>query len=241
MSLFVLDTDHLTLYYCGDPIVVRRVDARPSADLAISIITVDEQITAWYTLTRRARQPGENARACAHLGDAVVRLAKWRILPYTESANARVAQLQALRLNVRLMGLRIAAIALENGAVVVTRNRRDFGRVPGLNIGDWSVLSDSVVWGFGTAMRPVHLAVSLFGKMKAAQAFRLKTGEFHCRGSNTAVNHRKSSKTVKIPGKPLEAGVYNPSSYQATPNGTHDRSIRDREVAGSNPVAPTGN
>jgi tRNA(fMet)-specific endonuclease VapC len=139
MSLFVLDTDHLTLYYRGDPIVVRGVDARPSTDLAISIITVDEQITGWYTLTRRARQPWEIARAYAHLGDAVVRLAKWRILPYTESAIARVTQLKALRLNVRLMDPRIAAIALENGAVVVTPNRRDFGRVPGLSIEDWSV------------------------------------------------------------------------------------------------------
>ena len=69
-------------------------------------MTVDEQITGWYTLTRRARQPEEIARAYSHLGDAVVRLAKWRILPYTESAIARVAQLKALRLNVRLMDLR---------------------------------------------------------------------------------------------------------------------------------------
>ena len=91
MSLFVLDTDLLTLYYRGDPTVVRRVDARLPTDLAISVITVDEQHTGWYTLTRRARQPGEIARAYAHLGDAVVRLARWRILPYTESAIARVA------------------------------------------------------------------------------------------------------------------------------------------------------
>jgi tRNA(fMet)-specific endonuclease VapC len=139
MSLFVLDTDHLTLYYHGDPIVVQRVDSRPPAELAISVLTVDEQLTGWYTLTRQARGPEAVARAYAHLGEAVVRLGRWRILPYTEAAIARVAQLKALRLNVRLMDLRIAAVATENQAVVVTRNRRDFGRVPGLNVEDWSV------------------------------------------------------------------------------------------------------
>jgi tRNA(fMet)-specific endonuclease VapC len=139
MSLFVLDTDMLSLYYHGQPIVVQHVDACPPADLAISVMTVDEQLTGWYTLTRQVRRPEEIARAYAHLGEAVTRLARWRILPYTELAIARVAQLKALRLNVRLMDLRIAAIALENAAVVVTRNRRDFGRVPGLGIEDWSV------------------------------------------------------------------------------------------------------
>ena len=139
MSLFVLDTDHLTLYYHDDPIVVRRVDARSPTELAISVLTVDEQLTGWYTLTRQARQTEDIARAYARLGAAVVRLARWRILPYTESAIARVAQLKTLRLNVRVMDLRIAAVALENHAVVVTRNRRDFGRVPALSVEDWSV------------------------------------------------------------------------------------------------------
>jgi len=139
MSLFVLDTDVLTLYDRGDPTVVHRVDARQSNELAISVMSVDEQLTGWYTATRQARRPEEVARAYARLGEAVVRLGLWRILPYTVSAIARVAQLKALRLNVRLMDLRIAAIALENGAVVVTRNRRDFGRIPGLSVEDWSV------------------------------------------------------------------------------------------------------
>jgi tRNA(fMet)-specific endonuclease VapC len=54
MSLFVLDTDTLSLYYHGEPTVVQRVDAGPATELAISIMTVDEQLTGWYTLTRQA-------------------------------------------------------------------------------------------------------------------------------------------------------------------------------------------
>jgi tRNA(fMet)-specific endonuclease VapC len=139
MSLYVLDTDVLSLFYRGHPTVVQHIAGRSPVELAISIITVDEQISGWYTLTRQARRPEEVARAYAHLGETVTRLAKWPILPYTESAVALVAQLKSLRLNVRLMDLRIASIALDHAAVVVTRNTRDFGRVPDLRVEDWSI------------------------------------------------------------------------------------------------------
>jgi len=61
------------------------------------------------------------------------------VLSFTEPAIQRFEQLLTLKLNVGKMDLRIAAITLEHGAVVVTRNQRDFARVPGLVIEDWSV------------------------------------------------------------------------------------------------------
>jgi tRNA(fMet)-specific endonuclease VapC len=139
MSLFVLDTDILTLHHRGHPAVRQNVGSHPAAELAIAVISVEEQLSGWYTVLRRASQPPELARAYRRLAETVAHLALWRILLFPESAIARYDQLAAMKLNIRKTDLRIAAIALENAATVVSRNLRDFGRVPGLTVVDWSV------------------------------------------------------------------------------------------------------
>jgi hypothetical protein len=63
---------------------------------------------------------------------------RFAITPMTVSAWTRFESPVRAKLNVKRNDLRIAAIAKEIGATVVTRNRRDFGRVPGLLIEDWA-------------------------------------------------------------------------------------------------------
>lgn len=66
-------------------------------------------------------------------------LRAFELLPYDENAEQCFADLRAQNLRVGSQDLRIAAIALANDACVVTRNQRDFERVPNLTLVDWSI------------------------------------------------------------------------------------------------------
>jgi tRNA(fMet)-specific endonuclease VapC len=107
--------------------------------LAVTVITVEEQLTGWYTQLRRVRQPDQLARVYRYLADTVTFLGGLNILSFVEPAILRYEQLKAMRLGVAGNDLRIAAIALEFGGIVVTRNVRDFSRVPNLSVENWTV------------------------------------------------------------------------------------------------------
>lgn len=139
MAAFILDTDTLSLFQRNHPSVVAAV-ARHSTDvLAVATVTLEEQIGGWSALARAARTPQHHEHAAMFLAALVVSWNRFAIVPLTIPASARFEQLVKAKLNVKRNDLRIAAIVQELGATVVTRNRRDFGRVAGLVIEDWSV------------------------------------------------------------------------------------------------------
>ena len=137
MSLYVLDTDTFSLYHRGYPGLGEKVDAHPLQELAITVITVEEELSGWYGLLRKVRSPEEEVQAYERLAKAIPLLARWPILPLSHPALMRYETLKRMKLNVRKMDLRIAAIVLECAGVVVTRNVRDFQRVPSLAVENW--------------------------------------------------------------------------------------------------------
>lgn len=92
-----------------------------------------------YTRLRRAKTPDELAHIYERFTTFATFISRLSICSFAQAAIQRYEQLKALKLKIGKRDQRIAAIALELGATLVARNRRDFERVPGLRIADWSV------------------------------------------------------------------------------------------------------
>lgn len=63
---------------------------------------------------------------------------KVNILDFNSRAAEEFEQLRKQRIRIGSMDLKIAAIALASDATLLSRNIRDFGKVPGLKVEDWS-------------------------------------------------------------------------------------------------------
>lgn len=94
--------------------------------------------SGWWTAIQQAKDATLAATGYERLTETITELRNWHIVAFAEPAMHRYKGLKGQKLNVRANDLKIAAIALELSATVVTRNTRDFSRVGGLTIEDWS-------------------------------------------------------------------------------------------------------
>jgi tRNA(fMet)-specific endonuclease VapC len=61
------------------------------------------------------------------------------ILDFDYDAYNCYAEFSRQKIRIGTLDLRIAAITISRNGILVTRNRRDFEKVPGLRFKDWSV------------------------------------------------------------------------------------------------------
>lgn len=139
MSRFLLDTDHLTLFEQGNAALGARLAAQPPPDVSVSVVTAEEALRGRLAHVARARDGPSRITRYGFLRATILTLQRFPLVPFDQAAEDTFQQLDALRLRVGAQDLKIAAIALANGFVLLTRNARDFGRVPGLQLDDWSV------------------------------------------------------------------------------------------------------
>ena len=136
--LYVLDTDTLSRFRMGNVAIAERLLATAPEQAAISVITVEEQLSGWYIQLRQQQDDARLAAVYERIVQTVALLGQFRLLTFDAAAIARYRELQKLRLNIGKMDMRIGAIALTHGATVVTSNVQDFARIPGLSWEDWA-------------------------------------------------------------------------------------------------------
>ncbi len=138
--LIALDTDVLTDVLYGDPVLVGRLGAIPIYEQSIPIVVVEEVIRGRLNVIRQAdagRGQVSLERAYLLFQQTVTDSKSNKILPYTASSDALVAAWRKQKIRIPTHDLRIAAICIIHGATLVTRNARDFTKVPGLTIDVW--------------------------------------------------------------------------------------------------------
>lgn len=141
MTLYVMDTDHLSLYERGHPTIGNRIlSARQNSfhDLAITVISVEEQFAGRLAQIRKATTPQTVISAYERLKATFVLFSDLDILDYCSRADELFRQFRKAGIRIGTQDLRIASITLARDGILLTRNLRDFEKVSGLSIQDWS-------------------------------------------------------------------------------------------------------
>lgn len=78
------------------------------------------------------------SHAYKRLIETVMLLSEFNILQYDKKSQDIYQNFRNQRIRIGTQDLRIASIVLANKGILLTRNLRDFEKVPGLTIQDWT-------------------------------------------------------------------------------------------------------
>ncbi len=144
--MYLLDTDHLGILQRETQPEFGRLTARIAefepSDFFVSIVSFHEQVAGWYTYLHRAKDPTNVIKAYTMFETILKDFASMQVLGFGRDAAEAFDEWRDIRVRVGTMDLRIAAIARANLLTVLTRNRRDFERIPGVSVEDWTSISD---------------------------------------------------------------------------------------------------
>jgi tRNA(fMet)-specific endonuclease VapC len=140
--MVVLDTDHLSLLLLAESEaaekIAMRLASRHIRELTTTIVTYEEQTRGWLAQISRAKNLPQEIEAYRRLMTSFQDFCTMEVLDFDDEAAAEYRKLRGMKVRIGTMDLKIAAITLAHGALLLSRNLRDFKRVPGLDVEDWT-------------------------------------------------------------------------------------------------------
>ena len=119
----------------------RLLLVRPE-DVAVTIVTYEEQMRGWLAWIAQAKAMELQVAGYQRLRQHIER---FRVIPVVDFDARAAVEFERLRksgVRIGTMDLKIASIALANQATVLTRNLRDYSKVPDLHCADWTLVVD---------------------------------------------------------------------------------------------------
>lgn len=136
--MLILDTDHLTALDRQGSAGLLRVRLSLSGErVTTTIVSVAEQMRGLQALLSKARTPTQIQFAYAKIEKWLEDIRHFDHLSWSAQVDVIVSQHRRSKVRIGTMDLRIASIALANDATLLSRNLRDFRRVPGLKVENW--------------------------------------------------------------------------------------------------------
>jgi tRNA(fMet)-specific endonuclease VapC len=139
--MLVLDTDHISVLEQADSVararLIHRLDQAGATAVVTTIVSYEEQSRGWLAYVARARSLPEQIDAYQRLARHLETYRRLVVLEYDHSAAEIFRRLRSGRIRIGTLDLRIAAITLANEATLLSRNRKDFEKIPDLNVENW--------------------------------------------------------------------------------------------------------
>lgn len=139
--MVVLDTDVLTLMQRrqGDRFahLAERIGLA-GEEIYVTIVPFEEQMRGWLAACAKARTPERYAIEAARLHEMILDFGNWEVLRFDDRCASEFKRLASHKVRIGTMDLRIASIVLVHDATLITMNRRDYAKVPGLRVEDWT-------------------------------------------------------------------------------------------------------
>jgi tRNA(fMet)-specific endonuclease VapC len=139
--MILLDTDHLSVlrFRSGDRCarLFARMEAAKDEVFGTTIINVAEQMKGWLAAINKEKQALRQVTAYRELAKLFDFYSCYHIAAFDEAAATRFNDLRQTIKRVATSDLKIAAVTLTCGALLLTANRQDFEKVPGLRFANW--------------------------------------------------------------------------------------------------------
>jgi tRNA(fMet)-specific endonuclease VapC len=141
MNLWILDTDHISLLQRNHPNVKQRLTSIDPNKIFVTVITFEEQMRGRLNQVKQAKSQQSLISAYHALRETIEDYKRLNLLDFDKDAYSCHMNLLRQKIRIGSQDLRIAAIALSVDGIVVTRNQKDFGKVPNLKTEDWTLES----------------------------------------------------------------------------------------------------